>query len=229
MARRKWNEKDKEARRRKAAIEKLARATKNMKKAQDAVAALITEEGNVITFGPKIEQTRVSSPTVANAVDLVRTSVDQIDKLRRAGRISALEQRAAQAYRMSFDVVSGRLGGVMDFDRARGGGQGRGYSEAELIAAETLSSASKILSPMDVEMLDSIIGHGLTCAEFALAKFGGDKDGKCSKENREYAERRLIDATKQLVACWYPAVQERPQGIRTLRDTGDLVEEKKSA
>jgi hypothetical protein len=81
----------------------------------------------------------VSSPDNDGTRNMVQRVVDTIDFLWNRKKINDQEHAAALKYRAAWDMIQSTVGGVMDFERARGGGVPGG-----MIAPQYLEAADTI-------------------------------------------------------------------------------------
>lgn len=158
----------------------------------------------------------VSSPSVPGATEKLEVVIDTVFAMRRRRQIDEPSWLAAETYRKAYDLVgASQLGGVMDFDRARGGRPGGGHSEAELIAAGTLNEASKALGLIDGRVVELVVGCNWNIAEAARALFGPDaKTDRACREDCEHLGKRLRMGLEILSELWHPAPKPRLRGWR---------------
>lgn len=156
------------------------------------------------TARPKTERIAVSSPTVPGAreeVEYVPGSVDLMRARKQFGRTKSENEfayRAADRLRHAHETLYGSVGGVMDFDRPRGGGATpMGPHDGYLQAAETMRDARMALYPLDhrVVMLCSCQGYSVEQAAEIIYKrtpTRGEKEeiGRCLRVGlQQLAER----------------------------------------
>lgn len=170
----------------------------------------------------------VSSPTVPGATEKLEVVIDTVFAMRRRRQIDEPSWLAAETYRKAYDCVGARIGGVMDFDRVRGGGTGACYSQMELEAAETLSEAAKLLGMIDGRVVELIVGCNWTVAEAAdhlnctegrlasaiAAHVALKQTGRAKRRDCEIAGERLRMGLRVLAEAWHPAPQPKLRGWR---------------
>ena len=148
----------------------------------------------------RTEPARVASPTVPGAVEDVRRSIDTLTSMARRRQITDREAAAGLRYRTAYDTIYGQMGGVMDFDRSRGGGTpGQPFGVAYLHAAEQVSDVKRWLYPQDYTMVHRVCALGHTLEDCA-GLFSGSPG-----EARREAGRRLRAGLEQLADRWFPA------------------------
>jgi hypothetical protein len=135
------------------------RRRKKLTAIQNAQSSIAITAGDRRIF-PKKQM--VDSPTVPGAREEVNVVKDNIEAMRK--RLTDRQYRAAKKYRTACYVIYGAVGGVMDFDRARGGGTpGAGLIPLYSDAAETLRQARNKLYPAHYRLVQLICGaddHG---------------------------------------------------------------------
>jgi murein L,D-transpeptidase YcbB/YkuD len=128
---------------------------------------------------PKLIDAVVSSPTVPGAIENVKRVVDTIEAMHRRRQLGASADRdlrliendrsyrAAIRLRHAHDVVTGSIGGVMDFDRVRSGG---GYGSPPPLhyreAADDLIDMRAVLDSSEHPVISLIVceGHSIDFA-----------------------------------------------------------------
>lgn len=145
----------------------------------------------------------VPSPYTPGTIDHVTRVLDTILLLRRTGRISLAEYEAAERYRDAYDAVRATGCAIDPTKSGRGSPVSRIPAPAALLAAETLTRATRALerhgSPVVVEM---IVGQGYTIEEAAGSLFGRDGDGKPSRQSREAVGVFLRRSLAVLADLW---------------------------
>lgn len=160
---------------------------------------------------PKLINTVVSSPTVPGAIENVKRVVDTIEAMHRRRQLGAssdkelriLENdrsyRAAMRLRAAHDVVTGSIGGVMDFDRVRsGGGLGAPPPLHYREAADDLLDARKVLDDNHHHVVQLVVceGHSI---DFATQWIYGNS----ARAAREEVGALMRGALQSLADHWY--------------------------
>ena len=149
------------------------------------------------------------------ATDHLEMTVDTVWAMRKRRQIDEPSWLAAQTYRRAYDTVGAEIGGIMDFDRVRGGGSGAGYSEAQLVAAGYLREASALLGQIDGHVVLLVVGCNWTIAEAAYVLCGRDeRTERAIRKDCEHIGERLRMALRTLANKWHPGAKSRLRGWR---------------
>lgn len=157
------------------------------------------------TARPKTERVAVSSPTVPGAreeVEFVPGHVDRMYARRQFGRNKSENEfafRAADRLRRAYEMLHGAVGGVMDFDRARGsGGAPVGPHVGYLQAAETMRQAKQLLYPLDYTVISFCVMEGHTIENTTMIIRGSSQ-----RHDREEIGRCLRSGLQRLAEHWF--------------------------
>lgn len=154
------------------------------------------------------EPTVVSSPTVPGATESVQRVVDTLYSLFRRKQIEEAEYLAGERYRMALQRLEGSVGGVMDFERARGGSSpGQPPAPAYLQAAEVVSSVRKGLYPKDYAIVYRVCALGMSIEEAAFNlpdQYERDPTGRPTRAAREECGKRLRSGLSEMRDWWFP-------------------------
>lgn len=147
---------------------------------------------------PRTRRSTVSHPTLGGMVEHVERVVDNIEYLRKR---HPREFRAAERVRGAHERIQGQVGGVMDFDRARGGAlPGSPPLPIYLQAAEDLSAAKRVLYPLDHRLVTLVACHGYPidkAAEIILRRTP-------ARNEKEEMGKRFRIGLGELAAHWWP-------------------------
>lgn len=175
-----------------------------------------TKPHEPITGRAPTRRTQVSSPTVPGAVEHVERVSDSIEYLRKR---YPREHRAAERLRASHEVVYGQVGGVMDFERARGGSlPGSPPLPPYLSGAEDLNTAKRILYAVDHTLVTLVACVGMPidkAAETVLRR-------KPSRPDKEEMGRRFRIGLNELADEWWSmgAGDKPTDEVRIWREAG---------
>lgn len=162
---------------------------------------------------------RISSLTVAGAVDVVQRVVDPLEVMFKASQLTKRQWRAIETYRDAREVIYGQTGGSMDFDRVRGAGTpGSPPAPAYFDACETLRVAKQKLYPLDYAILTIVLGGSnpddrganfMQCAQ-RLERVGMD-------------QRKVADRFKIAVGVLADAIWGEEKGDKEDGDKGRIT------
>lgn len=160
---------------------------------------------------PKLINAVVSSPTVPGAVENVKRVVDTVEAMHRRRLLGESSDkdlrvlqndrsyRAAMRLRSAHDVVTGSIGGVMDFDRVRsGGGLGSPPPLHYREAADDLLDARSVLDDSHHRVIHLVVceGHSI---DFATQWLYGNSARNCREEVGQLMRNGLL----RLADHWY--------------------------
>lgn len=158
---------------------------------------------------PKIETAKVVHPRLAGCIEIVQRVVDTIEVMRKRRHISDREFMAADHYRTCWDTVHGSVGGVMDFDRPRGGSlPGQPPAPRYLLASEVCSEVRRYLYPQDYAVVHRVCALGLSIEEAAMQLYQIHP----TRPQKEDCGRRLREGLAQMADRWFP--ERRGHGNR---------------
>ena len=120
---------------------------------------------------PRTVPASVSHPTVPGLSEQVERVFDTLDHMRQAGQLSPATARGRRDLPHCLPDRRSFIGGVMDFDRIRAGVPSTTPHLAELIAADLLREAQRILYHRDYPIVVAVVGHGQTLREVAGGTF----------------------------------------------------------
>jgi hypothetical protein len=163
------------------------------------------------TARPRTMQVTVVHPTVPLAVEKVERVVDPIETMRKRKQLSHWQHRAAERVRGAHDVLYGSIGGVMDMDRVRGGGDPSAHPPLSYLeAANTISDIKRWLYGRDHRLVQFIVceGHGIREAASLMAR------RTATRAEEEDVGRRLRAALDELAAKWWGSSGQESDGTR---------------
>lgn len=168
-----------------------------------------------ITARPRVKRVNVAHPTVPGAVESVDRIVDgtanTIDAMFKRQQIDAAQKRAAERLRNAWETIHGSVGGVMDFDRVRGGNAGSMMPAlAYRDAADILLEAKKKLYALDHKVLDLVVCRGYRIDSAAAIIHRQEP----SRQQKERIGERFREGLRELADLWYPANQGDKDNMR---------------
>lgn len=132
--------------------------------AKKSRTAVSKKKNNAVAAGgrQKTAETRVSSPTVPNAVEVVQKICDPLETMFRARQLDERQWHVIELYRASLETLYGQAGGALDFNRVRSGwAPGSGLQIRYMDAAEFMRRVRQSLHPLDHTIVVLILGgHG---------------------------------------------------------------------
>lgn len=150
---------------------------------------------------PKTETAKVAHPRLAGYVEIVQRVVDTLDVMRKRRHLSEREFQAADHYRTCWDTVHGSVGGVMDYERARGGSlPGQPPAPRYLLASEVCSEVRRYLYPQDYAVVHRVCALGLSIEEAAMQLYQISP----TRPQKEDCGRRLREGLAQMADRWFP-------------------------
>jgi hypothetical protein len=171
------------------------------------------------TKGPAAKQQLANDPV--ERVGHITRSVPATNRLRGKNKLDAMQSLAADEYRDAYETVRAGLGGVMDFDRARGGsGNSAGLAEAVLIAGEKLRKAKALVGNRAIIIVEQIVCEGRGIEECTRGLYGYLEGEVTASRDVNYVGRVLREALTELSMHWHPKPKSR---IRSLRPTQSEV------
>lgn len=132
--------------------------------------------------------------------------------MHRRKQITKREHDAGSRIQDAFGTLYGVMGGVMDFDRVRGGAQpGSSPGPPQLAASQLLASMCDRLYPDDWAVLLRVCGEGMTIEETANNLYRSP----ASRGQMEDCGRRLRKGLRQMADRWFPI--DRAAGARCVQ------------
>jgi len=148
----------------------------------------------------RTKQARKQMAAVVRKVEAKRAQ-DTIDLLYRRGQIDGRQQLAGLSYRQWWNDCGGSIPCTLDQSRV-GSGSADGPTMAQLLAAERLREAARILGLMDERIVRLVVVEGYTIDDVARMVFG--QDGQVKRADALHAGQRLRLALEALAAHWFP-------------------------
>lgn len=148
--------------------------------------------------------------------------VDTIDMLYRRRQIDGRQRQAACEYRDVAERCGGGIPCPLDASRVRSGGHIPSPTEAQLVAAQTLAEASRILGHLDNQLVLCVACHGMGIEEAAGQVLGRSRDGRVSRDDALHAGRRLRTALTVLADFWWPVGKRAIRGVQFFDAESDM-------
>lgn len=165
-----------------------------------------------LSAAPKVEIAKVVHPRLAGCIEIVQRVVDTLDAMRKRRHLSEREYQAADHYRTCWDTVHGSVGGVMDFDRPRGGAlPGQPPAPRYLLASEVCSEARRYLYPQDYAVVHRVCALGMSVEETAMHLYQINP----TRPQKEDCGRRLREGLAQMADRWFPEHRGRGNRMRS--------------
>lgn len=167
-------------------------------------------EQQAITARPPTIPVVVASPYTPGTVDHVRRVLDPVLSLRRSGRITEAQYRAAMLYRDCYDGASEYPSGMAEQLGSRRSGSGT-LSPRAFDACMRLREATRVLIAVPVPagaivnatvVVEMIVGQGWTIQGAAAAIHGTGADGRATGHARDLVASQLrtgLDALANLL------------------------------
>ncbi|TXL72546.1 hypothetical protein FHP25_24945 [Vineibacter terrae] len=150
----------------------------------------------------RTKQTRKQMAAAVCKVEAKRAQ-DTIDLLHRRGQIDGRQQLAGLSYRQWWNDCGGSMPCALDQSRiGSGSADGRSPTMAQLLAAERLRDAARILGLMDERIVRLVVVEGHTIEDVARMLFG--HDGQVKRADALHAGQRLRLALDALAEHWFP-------------------------
>jgi hypothetical protein len=147
-------------------------------------------------------------PTLAGVSEPVTRVADTILGMFKRKQLDEGEYMAGDKYRTAHQRLYSTMGGVMDFDRARGGGNSSlGPGDTYLVAAEIDSSVRKILYPKHFAIVYRVCALGMSIEEAAFNlpdQYERDSTDRPTRAAKEECGRRLRAGLSELADRWFP-------------------------
>lgn len=140
---------------------------------------------------------------------LLRT-VSSVNRLKGKNKLDARQALAADEYRDAYETIRMSLGGVMDFDRVRGGGGSIAPAEATLIAGEKLRKVKALIGQRAILLIEHIVCQGHTVEECARTMYGYQDGQATASRDVNYVGRALREALSEIAAVWHPILKRPP-------------------
>jgi hypothetical protein len=154
--------------------------------------------------------------------------VDSIDLMHRAGQIDSRQRLAACRYRDAWDAVGGGIPSQLDASRGGGGGaMGCVPGQTQLLAAETVREAGRLLGNVDSRLVTWTCCEGLTVSEAAARLLA--PGGKATARQVSETGGRLRLALRQLADLWLPQGESRIVARRFVEGLDEGVERPEGA
>lgn len=160
------------------------------------------------------KQPTLARDPVERIGNLLRT-VPSVNRLKGKNKLDARQANAAEEYRDAYEAIRISLGGVMDFDRVRGGGGAVAPAEAALVAGEKLRKVKAIVGQRGILIVEHIVCQGRTVEECARIMYGYQDGQATASRDVNYVGRALREALKEIADAWYPLKNDnrvRPVG-----------------
>ncbi len=161
----------------------------------------------------------VASPYTPGTVDYVDRVLDPVLALRRAGRITAEQYQAAEAYREIYDAVRAGPCGSLDPSKICGGGFGSRTPGVHVFdCALKLREATRALGSVPVPLggevdvtvvVEMVAGQGWTIDGAASAIHGVGLGGRASGRNRALVAGMFRAGLDALVDLWLRSAPRR--------------------
>lgn len=158
----------------------------------------------------------VLSPTVPGATEFLQCTMSTIEIMWRRDQLNYEQYNAALRLGRAQETVNGAgLGGVMDFDRPRGGG---GHSTtpppATLQAAAYLRQAKHTLYSRDHQVVRLVVFEGRTIEQAAVEIHGAEP----SHSQKRDTGHKLRAALDHLAETWWGKAEGTGSKVRAFRD-----------
>ncbi len=137
-------------------------------------------------------------------------------RLKGKNKLDDRQSLAAGEYRDAYETVRSSLGGVMDFDRARGGSSSPpSPAEAQLAASQKLRAARNLVGQRAIVIIEHVVCEGRGIDETTRIMYGCLDGEPTNSRDVNYIGRALREALKELADTWFPtrpADKVRPVG-----------------
>lgn len=157
------------------------------------------------TKGPA-QKRQIAADPVERIGNLTRT-VPAASRLRGKNKLDARQSLAADEYRDAYETVRTSLGGVMDFDRARGGSASPpSPAEAALIAGQKLRAVKALVGQRAIIIIEHIVCEGRGIEECARIVYGYRDGQSVASRDVNYIGRALREALTEIANAWHPVI-----------------------
>jgi len=141
----------------------------------------------------------------------ITRTVPASSRLKGKNKLDARQALAADEYRDAYEAVRASMGGVMDFDRPRGGSSSPpSPAEAVLIASQKLRAAQALVGLRAILIIEHIVCQGRGIEECARIMYGYVEGQPTACRDVNYVGRALREALNEIANVWHPVTKRPP-------------------